>query len=179
MKNLEQTAHDLKHAAHDAREHLQHEVTAFAGKAEVKRQAELATTVARQQKELHRLEAQVERLSRRSTSGGGFPWGLVLLAGGVYALYRSNPSFRDQLQGLLRRVNPGVEGNLARAGDAAKDAVSRVAQGENPGDAMRTAGGELRRAGEKTVDQAQDRAQDLKRDVNRAVDDARDELGRS
>ncbi|GAA5515037.1 hypothetical protein Dcar01_03801 [Deinococcus carri] len=190
MKNLEQTAHDLKHAAHDAREHLQHEVAAFAGKAEVKRQAELAATVARQQKELHRLEAQVERLSQRSASGGGFPWGLVLLAGGVYALYRSNPSFRDQVQGLLRRVNPGVEGNLARAGDAAKDAVSKVAQGENPGDAMRTAGGELRRAGEKTVDQAQDRlhdlknqaqdrAQDLKRDVNRAVDNARDELGRS
>jgi hypothetical protein len=177
MSHADPKAHDLKQAAQQARTHLEREVTAQVGKALAKGQAATAATLAAQQKDLHRLEAQVERLGQRR-SGGGFPWGLLLLAGGAYALYRSNPTVREQVQGLMKRVNPGPEGNLARAGDAAKDAVSKVTQGENPRNAVQAAGGELGRAGEKSLDHAQDRAQDLKRDAGGMTDAAQDDLKR-
>lgn len=177
MTHAEQKAHDLKHAAQQARAHLEREVTTQVGKALAKGQAATAATLAQQQKDLHRLEAQVERLSQRR-SGGGFPWGLLLLAGGAYALYRSNPTVREQVQGLLKRVNPGPEGNLARAGDAAKDAVSKVTHGDDPRSAVQAVGGELKRAGEKSLDHAQDKAQDMKRDADRMGDTARDDLKR-
>ncbi|WP_221088806.1 hypothetical protein [Deinococcus aquaedulcis] len=56
----------------------------------------------------------------------------------------------------MGRVNPGAEGNLHRANDAAKDAVHDISQGRNPSDALGQAGGELRRAGEKTADALRD-----------------------
>lgn len=172
MTHTDHKAHDLKHAAQQARTQLEREVATQVGKALAKGQAATTAALAGQQKDLHRLEAQVERLSQRR-SGGGFPWGLLLLAGGAYALYRSNPTVREQVEGLMKRVNPGPEGNLARAGDAAKNAVSKMTQGDDPHSAAQAAGGELRRAAEKTLDHAQDRAQDLKRDAEHTQDDRR------
>lgn len=177
MSHAEHQAHDLKHAAQQARTHLEREVATQVGKALAKGQAATAATLVGQQKDLHRLEAQVERLSQRRSSGG-FPWGLLLLAGGAYALYRSNPTVREQVQGLLKRVSPGAEGNLARAGDAARDAVSKVAQGDDPRSAVHAVGGELKRAGEKSLDHAQDKARDMQRDADRMKNTAQDDLKR-
>lgn len=190
MTQIEQKTQKFQRTAQQARAHLEHEVASQVTKALAKGQATTAAALTQQQKDLHRLEAQMERLSRQSARRGGFPWGLVLLAGGAYALYRSNPSFREGVQGLLARVNPGAEGNLARAGDAAKDAVSKVMHGDDPRDSVQATGGELRRAGEKAADQAQDKvrdlndqaragAQDLKRDAQKTADDLRDNLKRS
>lgn len=180
MTQLSDHLHDLQDTVHNAQNHLQHRLAAGAAKGALKTQAHLTATVARQQKDIHRLEAQVERL--RHERSGGFPWGLVLVAGGVYALYRTNPGFRDQAQRLVKRFIPGVEGNLARAADAAKDAAHDLVNGNDPRDALRDAGKELRHAGEKAADQAgdklrdlkhqaQDGAQDLKRDLQRGGDD--------
>lgn len=183
MNRVAETVQDLKGAAREARGQLEREVAAQVTKALAKQQV----TLTEQQKTVQRLEVEVEALKkgqellfkRGRSSGGGFPWGLVLLAGGAYYLYRSNPSFRDRVQLLLGRADPGIQGNLARAGDAVKDAVSSVAQGERPGDALRTAGGELKRAGEKAVDEARDRVQDLKRDVQGGAQDLKREAGRA
>ncbi|WP_216322338.1 YtxH domain-containing protein [Deinococcus aestuarii] len=189
MTHLEEQAHDLKEAAQDVGRQFERQMSAGAARGLAKTQANFAATLARHQQDLHRLEAQMERLQHERRGGGGFPWGLVLLAGVAYALYRSNPSFRDRIRGLLRQVSPGLEGHLARAGDAAKDAVSDVMRGDDPRDALRDAGGERRRAGEKAADQAgdklrdlqhqaQDSAQDLRRDAQRAADDLRDDSRR-
>ncbi|WP_200939647.1 YtxH domain-containing protein [Deinococcus sp. Leaf326] len=188
MSQLGEQLHDLQDSVHQAQHHLQPRLTVGAAKGALKTQASLAATIARQQKDLHRLEAQVERL-RHERSGGGFPWGLILLAGGAYALYRSSPGFRDRVQDVVKGFIPGIEGNLARAGDAAKDAAQDVLKGEDPSAALRDAGQELRRAGEKAADQADDKlrdlkdqatdgAHDLKRDAQRAADDARNDLRR-
>lgn len=131
----------------------------------------LQSALKEQQHELKLLRKEV----RRSRSGG-FPWGLVLLAGAGYALYRSNPDVRQRIDGLLKQVNPGVQGNLARAGEAAKDAVSDLAQGQSPAANLHRVGGELGRAGEKKMDQVQDSAAKLQADARRAADDVRSDL---
>ncbi len=114
------------------------------------------------------LRSQVKALTKASRKGGGFPWGLVLLGGAVY-LYRSNASVREQVDNLLDRVNPGIKGNLARAGDAAKQAVGSVLQGQNPSDAAQDAAGELKQAGAKGVEQAKDMAEAVKRGTDEGV----------
>lgn len=138
---------------------LEHEVT----KAVMKQHAETAALIARQQMDIRKLQGEVTALRMQKKGGGGFPWTLLLLGGagyGAYTLYQKNPKLQDQVQGLLKRVNPGPQGNLARAGDAVKTAVSSVAQGNSPSDSLHTAGGELRRAGEKTADRLGDELRD-------------------
>lgn len=100
---------------------------------------------------------------------GGFPWGWLLVAGGAVYLYRTNASVREQVDGVLARLNPGVQGNVTRAGDAAKQALGSALQGKNPSDAAQDAAGELKRAGEKGLDHVKDRVEDLKKN---------DDLGR-
>ena len=116
---------------------------------------------ARQDGLIRDLRLQVKTLSR-TRRGGGFPWGLLLVAGGVY-LYRTNSSVKGQIDGLLDRVNPGIKGNLARAGDAAKQAVSSVLKGEDASGAAQDALGELKQAGHKGLDQAHDLGEAVKR----------------
>ncbi|MVN85224.1 hypothetical protein GO986_00370 [Deinococcus sp. HMF7620] len=135
-------------------------------KALVKEQAALGTLLHKQSKEIAALRHDVQQSRHR---GGGFPWGLVLLAGGAYAAYRLSPAVREQIDGLLGRLDPGAEGNLHRAGDAAKDAVHDVAQGRNPGGALKQAGGELHRAAEKATEAQRHPADELKDDVLRQV----------
>lgn len=173
------TVHDLKHSAQQAGRHLEDRGLAQAARALAREQATTTALLARQHKELQQLRRDVEAL-RKQNRGGGFPWGLVLLAGGAYALYRSNSSVRDQVQGLFQRLDPGLQGNLTRAGDAVKDAVSSVVQGENPKADLQAAGGELKRAGEKAVDGAKDKAQELKKDAQKGAQDLqRDAQGHS
>ncbi|BDP41190.1 hypothetical protein DAETH_11590 [Deinococcus aetherius] len=156
MTTATRTTTDLKQAAQKARHEMEEQVT----KAVMKQHAEMAAALTKQQKELQGLQSEVSTLTaalRKSrSSGGGFPWGLVLLAGGGYALYRTNPTVRQQIDGLLRRVNPGPEGNLTRAGDAVKSAASDVMQGQSPTTSLRAAGGEAQRAGEKIVGEVKD-----------------------
>ena len=108
------------------------------------------------------VSAKVEALSKRKAPrGGGIPWTLLLLVGGGVYAWRT-PAVRDQLQGLLKRLDPGPEGNLTRAADAAKGAVDDVMHGKSPADTAGRATGELGRAAEKTATTVQD---DLKRNI--------------
>jgi hypothetical protein len=120
-----------------------------------------------QQKEIGRLRHDV----RRASSSGGFPWGLVVLAGAGYALYRTRPEVRDRIDDLLARLNPGVQGNVSRGADAVRDAARDVRSGANPTDAFQRAGGEARRAAEKTADGIKDTWNDVKSGARQAADD--------
>lgn len=176
---------DMKDAVHDTLGELKAQgrgaeraLSAKAAAAMVKEHKATAALVAGQAKDIAKLQTQVEVLAKAKRSGGGFPWTLVLLAGGAYAAYRFVPSVKTQIDGLLGRADPGVQGNLTRAGDAAKDAWQDIKQGESPADALKGAAGEVKRGAEKTVDAAQDRAADLKQDAQGAArnlqHDARD-----
>lgn len=111
----------------ETRAHVDHGASGQAAKG----QAHLLGLLADQQGELKALRQGVARLGR-ARSGGGFPWGLLLLAGGVSALYRFRPEVQHRVKSLLGQADPGVQGHLKRAD------------------------GELRRAGEKTGDQLKD-----------------------
>ncbi|MFC4638322.1 YtxH domain-containing protein [Deinococcus hohokamensis] len=163
--NVQQLTDDVKAALqkreHEAGDHA----AARAAKALVKEQTALKALLTKQGAELTKQGAELasvredlRRLERAHArhSSGGFPWGLLLLAGGAYALYRNNASVRAQVDGALKRLNPGPEGNLTRAADAAKGAVQDLVQGHSPASGLRTAGGELQRAGEKTVESSGD-----------------------
>ncbi|MFC4424987.1 YtxH domain-containing protein [Deinococcus navajonensis] len=183
--NVQQLTEDVKAALQKREQHAEDHAAARAAGMLVKEQTALkalltkqSAELAKQGEELSSLRGDLKRLQRAHDrqSSGGFPWGLVLLAGGAYALYRSNPSVRAQVDGALERLNPGPEGNLTRAADAAKGAVQNLVQGRSPAEDLQSAGGELRRAGEKTVDsvgevvdQADHKAQEgvdkLKRDT--------------
>lgn len=153
------TQTEMEHGKPSKQLKLEREIT----KAVMKQHAETASLIARQQMDIRKLQGEVTALRMQKKGGGGFPWTLLLLGGagyGAYTLYQKNPSVREQVQGLMKRVNPGPEGNLTRAADAAKTAVSSAVQGESPSASLHTAGGELRRAGEKTADRLGDDLRD-------------------
>jgi hypothetical protein len=164
MAHLNDVIHD---AADNARNALHNSKTDAALAASVAKQ------LAKQEQRIEVLSARVSDLANRPRSGGGFPWLLVLAAAGLYALVRSNPSLLDQAKNLLGQADPGVKGNLNRAGENIKDAVKDGLDGNDPRDSLKSAGGELRRAGEKAADAAGDKLDELKRDANRKLDDNR------
>ncbi|GHF65894.1 hypothetical protein HNQ07_002149 [Deinococcus metalli] len=135
-------------------------------------QEQLLDLLHAQQHDLRLLKRDVKR--RRS---GGFPWGLVLLIGGGYAAYRSSPAVRDRVQDLMGRLNPGMQGNAKRAGDAVKDGASDVGQGRSPVEAFQRAGGEAQRAGEKAMGSAKDTTQNATAPSQPAGDGVRTQRG--
>jgi hypothetical protein len=132
--------------------------------------AKLSAQLAKQDQRLDILNARVSDLANQRR-GGGFPWLLILVAGAGYALYRANPGLLDQVRNLLGQAGPGAEGNLKRAGADLKGAVQDGLDGDDPRGSLKSAAGELKRAGEKTVDTAADKLSDLKRDAERKIDD--------
>jgi len=125
--------------------------------------AKVTKQLAQQDQRLNALEKRVKDLAWENRRGGGFPWILVMLAGGIYALYRTKPELFDKVKGLLGQADPGVQGNLNRAEAAVKDVAQSVVHGEDPSSAAKAAGGELKRAGETTIGAAQDKLDDLKK----------------
>lgn len=123
--------------------------------------AKVKGQVTKQDERLDALEKRVKDLTRESRRGGGFPWGLVILAGGAYAAYRFVPAVQERVNKLIDQTKPGVEGNLNRAGEAAKDAVKSGLHGDDPGGATDSATREVKRAGEKIGDRVKDKAEDL------------------
>jgi len=133
--------------------------------------AKVTKQLAQQDQRLDTLEKRVKDLAWENRRGGGFPWALVLLVGGIYAVYRVKPDLFDKVKGLLGQADPGTKGNLNRAGAAVKDAAQSVVHGNDPSSAVKAAGEEVKRTGEKTVDAAQDKFNDLKDNVHRKADD--------
>lgn len=178
MGNIQDVIEDVKgtvqNTVQNSAGRLESRAALEAGKAFVKQQQKITALLADQQKELKEIRQELQRVGKQR-GGGGFPWTLLLLAGGAYALYRTNPGVRDQIDGLLGKVDPGIKGNLTRAGGAVKDAASDMLDGKSPNDAVKRAGGELQRAGEKAVDGAKDAAADLKQDAQAKAKDMKDD----
>jgi hypothetical protein len=168
MIPINERLEQLKEKAKEARRQTEDEASGQAIKAAVKGQAQVIELLTAQQVELTALRQDVARLSR-ARAKGGFPWGLLLLAGGAYALYRFSPAVHQRVNSLLGQVDPGVEGHLNRAKDAAKDGLADLRDGRHPGDALQRMGGEVQRAGEQTADRLKDGLDELK-------DDAKDRL---
>ena len=174
--NIQNTIEDVKNTVQSAGSRLEHKAAVEAGKAFVKQQSATAAALKEQSQELQSIHKELATL-RKQRSSGGFPWGLVLLAGGAYALYRSNAGVRDQVDGLLKRVSPGMKGNLARAGDAVKDAAGDLMRGDSPKDALGRLGGEVQRAGDKAADHAKDTLEDVERNAESKADDLKRNSG--
>lgn len=176
--SIHDTMKEVRDSVQGASSRLERKAAVEAAKASTKQQAATVAALTRQGAELQNIREELAGL-RKQRASGGFPWGLVLLAGGAYALYRSNAGVREQIDGLLKRVSPGLEGNLARAGDAVKDAANAVLDGDSPKDALERLGGEVGRAGEKTVDYTKDTLKDVKRDAESKADDLKRTSDRS
>lgn len=174
MGTIQNMIEDVKDSVQDSAHRLEGKAAIEASKAFVRGQKKMTALLAEQQSELKEIRQDLQKL-RKERNSGGFPWGLVLLVGGAYALYRSNSGIRDQIDGLLGRVDPGIKGNLSRAADAVKDAASDVMDGKSPVDAAKRAGGELQRAGEKALDGAKDTAADVKQDTQAKAKDLKDD----
>ncbi|WP_019588220.1 hypothetical protein [Deinococcus apachensis] len=110
----------------------------------VRELARAAAALAEQQKEIGKQRAALLELQRElaelktARSGRGFPWGLLLLAGGAYTLYRTNPAVRNQVQELAQKVGSSditsqvksaVQTTLGGAGNADQAAPQRVVDG--------------------------------------------------
>jgi len=171
MGSIQSVIEDVKDTVQDSAQRLEGRAALSAGKAMVREQAKMAAMLMEQQKELKEVSLELKKLRKQRKSGGGFPWTLLLLAGGAYALYRSNAGVRDQIDGLLGKVDPGIKGNLSRAVGAVKDAASDVVDGNSPSDAVKRAGGELQRAGEKAVDGVKTAASEAKQDAQAKAQD--------
>jgi hypothetical protein len=164
MTSMSEMMQQAKQSAKDARIQMEQEGTAQAIKAAVRGQAQLMVLLKEQQEEVKGLRQDVARLAR-NRSRGGMPWRLLVLAGSAYALYRFNPTVQERVNTLLGQADPGIKGNMARAGQAAGEAAEHLKRGESPKDAIHQVGGEMRRAGEKTMDTASDRLENLKTDA--------------
>ncbi len=171
MGSIHSVIEDVKDSVQDSAQRLEGRAALSAGKSMVREQAKVAAMLTEQQKELKEVRQELKKLRKQRKSGGGFPWTFLLLVGGVYALYRSNAGVRDQIDALLGKVDPGIQGNLSRAAGAVKDAASDVLEGNSPSDAVKRAGGELQRAGEKAVEGAKAAATDAKQDAQATAQD--------
>lgn len=165
-------AHDVKkqaqHVAQDVRRQL---AEGRAAKVMLENQQQMLSVLREQHGELQLLRRDLGR----QKSSGGLPWGLILLVGAGYALYRTNPGVQEKIQGLLSRADLGPKGNLSRAGDAMKGAVDDLSQGQSPSDNFGKVAGEVQRAGEKVVDTAGDKLDDAREQARRAADDVKRE----
>lgn len=83
----------------------------------------LSAEFAEHQREIQKLAGRIEHLQKTSR-GGGFPWTLLLLLGGAYALYRSNETVRTQVNGLLSRVMPSQQDEQTQGSPQAPKSTS-------------------------------------------------------
>ena len=156
---------------------------------EAKMVKELASALKGQQKAIGELGSRVDSLARSSRhSGGGFPWGLVMLGAGAYYLYK-NPNLLNSGLELIGKASPSAKEHLEKAGQTISEGVNRVQRGENLGDVVNTAaqgvgkevseaakdaGAETKKAVDGVKDAAGDMAKDAKQAAQGAADKAKD-----
>ncbi|MBC7645533.1 MAG: hypothetical protein H7095_00260 [Pseudopedobacter sp.] len=152
---------------------------------EAKMVKELVMALKGQQKAIGELGSRVDSLARSSRhSGGGFPWGLVMLGAGAYYLYK-NPSLLNRGLELIGKASPSAKEHLEHVGQTFNEGVNRVQRGENLGDVVRDAaqgmGKEVSEAAKdagteakKAVDSAGDAAEDMAKDARQAAQGAAD-----
>jgi|GEM_PF-1855497 len=147
---------------------------------EAKMVKEMAMALKGQEKAIHELGSRVDFLARSSRrSGGGFPWGLLLLGAGAYYLYK-NPKLLNSGLELIGQASPSAKEHLEKAGQTISEGVNRVQRGENLTDVVKDAaqgvGKEVSEAAKdagseakKAVDGAKDAAGDAARDAKQAA----------
>ncbi|MFB9994951.1 hypothetical protein ACFFLM_23660 [Deinococcus oregonensis] len=140
----------------NARRWLDASGTAQAVKTAVKGQAQLMIMLKEQREEIKALRQDVARLASRR-SRGRFPWSLLLLSGGAYALYRLNPSIQSRIDNLLAQANSGIKGDGARAGQATDKAADDLERADLKSENLYSVGGEGQWTGEKSTGEGEDR----------------------
>jgi len=156
---------------------------------EAKMVKELAMALKGQEKAIHDLGTRVDVLARSSRrSGGGFPWGLLLLGAGAYYLYK-NPKLLNSGLELIGQASPSAKEHLEKAGQTISEGVNRVQRGENLTDvvkdaaqgvgkevseAAKDAGSEAKQAVDGAKDAAGDAARDAKQAAQGVADKAKD-----
>ena len=147
---------------------------------EAKMVKDLAMALKGQEKAIHELGSRVDFLARSSRrSGGGFPWGLLLLGAGAYYLYK-NPKLLNSGLELIGQASPSAKEHLEKAGQTISEGMNRVQRGENLTDVVKDAaqgvGKEVSEAAKdagseakKAVDGAKDAAGDAARDAKQAA----------
>ncbi|MFC4455561.1 hypothetical protein [Deinococcus sonorensis] len=124
------------------------------------------------ERNLSQIDDRIDALGKRfpRKQGGGFPWGLVLMAGLGYALY--NPSTRTRLMGMIGNVSPAARDVAESAVSRAGNAVQEVREGRSPVEAAKSAAQDIGQ-------QAKSVSNDVKRDVeataSRTADKAKDQ----
>jgi len=146
LQMLERSRKAAGDAVREARAELKHvprraEVSAFV-KAELNRQLgehledhheelehRLHQHFVEQNEALGELNKHLKYLNRHvRRRGGGFPWGLLLLGGAGYYVWRT-PALRDKVLDAAEQVRPGITAKLRGAGPGRGEQAAPPAQG--------------------------------------------------
>jgi hypothetical protein len=146
---------------------------------QTKLEKQLMARMARYEDTIHDLTRNLDRVTNRvkyveRPRRGGISLGTILLGAGAYYLYK-NPDVLNKALEDIGAISPSAERHLERAGEAVKDSVERIKQGDDPvdaaKDAAKIAGSEAGKAGKAVKSEAERAAKDVAADAKDAARD--------
>jgi hypothetical protein len=161
------------------RQHERGKVSNMDSKWQMKLEKQLMARMAKHEQMIDELGHGMDRIVTRMKymdrpRRGGISLGTILLGAGAYYLYR-NPDLVYKALEAVGIDRARVERHLEKAGEAVKDGVERVQQGDDPvdaaKDAAKTVGAEAGKAGKAAKSEAERIAKDMAADAKEAARD--------